>query len=251
MSAGEVVLIALAGLGAGGINALVGSGTLITFPVLLAFGYSPVTANVSNCVGLVPGSVAGALGYRRELAGQRRRIVRLGGASMAGGAIGALLLLVLPAAAFEAVVPAFIALALVLTLLAPAIQRRLQRGELYKRPRGRSATTVAVFASGIYGGYFGAAQGILLLAVLGIALAQQLQRTNALKNVLAGLVNGVAGAFFILAANVAWAPAALIAGGSIAGAQLGARYGRHLPERALRALIVLVAVAAIVRLLTE
>ena len=117
MSIGEVITIALAGLAAGTINTVVGSGTLITFPVLLAFGYAPVTANVSNTIGLVPGSISGAIGYRRELVGQRARAIRLGTMSVLGGITGAVLLLVLPAAAFKAVVPVFIALALVLTLL--------------------------------------------------------------------------------------------------------------------------------------
>jgi uncharacterized membrane protein YfcA len=250
MSLGEVISIALAGLGAGAINTIVGSGTLITFPVLLAFGYAPVTANVSNTIGLVPGSVSGAIGYRRELAGQGGRILRFGAMSVLGGVTGAILLLVLPASAFKAVVPAFIALALILTVLQPRLNRRL--GERAERPHGhRVLTPVAVCGAGVYGGYFGAAQGILLLGILGAALPQSLQHTNALKNVLAGLVNGVAGVCFVFAAHVEWAPAAIIAGSSIVGAQIGARYGRRLPPDGLRALIVLVGVAAIVQLLVK
>jgi hypothetical protein len=251
MSVGEIICIALAGLAAGMINTVVGSGTLITFPVLLAFGYAPVTANVSNTIGLVPGSVSGAFGYRRELAGQRARALRLGAASLLGGGTGAVLLLVLPASAFKAIVPVFIAIALFLTVLQPRLNRWLIAREIAVHRRGRVITLVAVFATGVYGGYFGAAQGILLLAILGLALRQDLHRTNALKNVLAGLVNGVAGLYFIFAApHVAWGPAAIIAGGSIVGAQLGARYGRRLPPAGLRALIVAVGIAAIVRLLT-
>src|SRR5271166_5241094 len=125
MSLGELLAIAVAGLAAGAINTLVGSGTLITFPVLLAFGYAPVTANVSNTVGLVPGSISGAIGYRRELSGQRDRVVRFGAMSMLGGITGAVLLLVLPASAFKAVVPAFIAIALVLMVLQPRLNRRI------------------------------------------------------------------------------------------------------------------------------
>jgi uncharacterized membrane protein YfcA len=250
MSIGEIICIAIAGLAAGMINTVVGSGTLITFPVLLAFGYAPITANVSNNVGLVPGSASGAFGYRRELAGQRRRALRLGTASLLGGITGAVLLLVLPASAFKAIVPVFIAIALVLTVLQPRLNRWLITREIDVHRRGHVITPIAVFATGIYGGYFGAAQGILLLAILSLALRQDLQRTNALKNVLAGLVNGVAGVYFIFAAHVAWAPAGIIAGGSILGAQLGARYGRRLPPAGLRALIVAVGIAAIVRLLT-
>ncbi len=250
MSAGELVAIALAGLAAGTINTVVGSGTLITFPVLLAFGYAPVTANVSNTIGLVPGSVSGAIGYRRELAGQGSRALRLGTMSVAGGITGAVLLLVLPASAFKAIVPVFIAVALVLTVLQPRLAALLLKREIdLERRRAGAATSIAVYFTGVYGGYFGAAQGILLLAILGVALAQDLQRTNALKNVLAGLVNGVAGVYFIFAAHVDWGPAAIIAVASIAGAQLGARYGRRLPPTALRALIVVVGIFAIVRLL--
>lgn len=249
MSPGEIVAIAAAGLAAGAINTLVGSGTLITFPVLLAFGYAPVTANVSNTIGLVPGSVSGAIGYRRELAGQARRALRLGSMSVLGGITGAVLLLVLPASAFKAIVPVFIAAALVLTLLQPRLSAWLLRREVDLERRGSLLTPVAVYLTGVYGGYFGAGQGILLLAILGVALAQDLQRTNALKNVLAGLVNGVAGVYFMFAAPVEWAPAGIIAVTSIVGAQLGARYGRRLPPRALRAIIVIVGVFAIVRLL--
>jgi uncharacterized protein len=249
VSVGEVLAIALAGLAAGTINTVVGSGTLITFPVLLAFGYAPVIANVSNTIGLVPGSISGAVGYRRELAGQRGRAVRLGTASVLGGIAGAALLLLLPASAFEAIVPVFIAIALALIILQPRLNRMLAKhvGDLGRR--GQLITLLAIFATGVYGGYFGAAQGILLLGILGLALTQDLHRTNALKNVLAGLVNGVAGVFFILAAHVEWGPAAVIAASSILGAQIGARYGRRLPSTALRGLILVVGTAAIVRLL--
>jgi uncharacterized protein len=251
VGAGEIVAIALAGMAAGTINTVVGSGTLITFPVLLAFGYAPVTANVSNTIGLVPGSVSGAIGYRRELAGQRGRALRLGSAALLGGVIGAVLLLVLPASTFKAIVPAFIAIALVLAVAQPALNRRLAR-HVASGARGvRVLLPVAVFVTGIYGGYFGAGQGIILLAILGVTLPQSLHDSNALKNVLAGLVNGVAGVYFMFAAHVDWGPAAIIASSSIFGAQLGARYGRRLPPGALRLLIVCVGVAAIVRLLTE
>ena len=251
MSLGEIVAVAFAGLAAGAINTLVGSGTLITFPVLLAFGYAPVTANVSNTIGLVPGSVSGAIGYRRELAGQRGRVLRFGAMSVAGGITGAVLLLVLPSSAFKAIVPVFIALALVLTLLQPRLARWLARREIDLERRGAVLVPFAIYLTGVYGGYFGAAQGILLLAILGVALAQDLHRTNALKNVLAGLVNGVAGVYFAFAAHVDWGPAAIIACASIVGAQLSARYGRRLPPGALRAIIVVVGVFAIVRLLVD
>lgn len=249
MSIGEVLAIALAGFAAGTINTVVGSGTLITFPVLLAFGYAPVTANVSNTVGLVPGSLSGSVGYRRELVGQRAHAVRLGTAAALGGITGAILLLVLPASAFEAIVPVFIALALAMVVLQPRLNRMLAERARGPGRRDHVFTLLALYATGVYGGYFGAAQGILLLGILGLALAQDLHRTNALKNVLSSLINGVAGVFFIVAAHVEWGPAAIIAGSSILGGQIGARYGRRLPARALRGLIVVVGAAAIVRLL--
>ena len=249
MDVGEILAIALAGLAAGTVNTVVGSGTLITFPVLLAFGYSPVTANVSNTIGLVPGSVSGAIGYRRELVGQRGRALRLGACSVTGAIAGAILLLVLPASAFKAIVPAFIAIALALVVLQPRIARALAERESRVAHEHGILTPLAIFATGIYGGYFGAAQGILLLGILGVALPEGLQRTNALKNVLAGLANGVAGLLFAIAADVAWAPAALIAAGSIVGGQIGATYGRRLDPRALRALIVVVGLSALIRLL--
>jgi uncharacterized membrane protein YfcA len=245
----EIVAIAAAGVAAGAVNTVVGSGTLITFPVLLGFGFAPVTANVSNTIGLVPGSLSGAYGYRRELAGQRSRIIRFGAASALGGLIGAILLLVLPASAFKTIVPVFIAIALVLVVIQPRLSRRLAaRGKDSGHERGK-VPFLAVLGTGVYGGYFGAAQGILLLGILGIVLPQDLQRTNALKNVLAALVNGIAGVVFAFQASVAWGPAAIIAVTSMVGAQIGARYGRRLPPMILRALIVFVGLFAIGRLL--
>ena len=247
MSLLEAVGVLLAGVAAGTINTVVGSGTLVTFPMLLGIGYPPVTANVSNSIGLVPGSVSGAIGYRAELAGQRRRAMSLGACSLTGGIIGAVLLLVLPATYFKAIVPVFIAVALVLVVLQPRLSRRL--AERPRQPHGGPAAAVGVLVAGIYGGYFGAAQGILLLGLLGLTLPESLQRINALKNVLAGLVNGVSGVIFVFAAHVAWLPVALIAVGSTAGGQIGARYGRRLSPTALRAVIVVVGIVAIVRLL--
>jgi len=237
-----------AGIAAGTINTVVGSGTLITFPTLLAFGYPPVTANVSNTVGLVPGSASGAVGYREELRGQRRRALPLLLASTLGGVAGAVALLVLPASAFKRIVPAFIAVALVLIVAQPRLARTLARRRRRVREGAGAAAVVGVLISGVYGGYFGAAQGILLLAILGLTVEDHLQRINALKVVLAGVVNLVAGVMFVIAAHVDWAAAGLIAAGSILGGVIGARQGRRLPPVALRALIIAVGVVAIVRL---
>jgi uncharacterized membrane protein YfcA len=244
----ETVAILAAGMAAGAINAVVGSGTLITFPVLLAAGYQPVVANVSNTIGLVPGSVAGAVGYRRELAGQGDRLSRLAPASLTGGIAGAAALLLLPERLFEAIVPCFIALAIVLVVVQPRLGAALTRMRPREGERPRPWALAAVFLAGVYGGYFGAAQGILLLAILGVALHDHLQRINALKVVLAGLVNTVAGVVFAFVADVAWWPAALIAVGSIAGGWLGARYGRRLEEAHLRGLVAAVGVVAILQL---
>ncbi|MGI8556762.1 MAG: sulfite exporter TauE/SafE family protein [Solirubrobacteraceae bacterium] len=245
----EAAAILAAGAAAGAINAVVGSGTLITFPVLLAFGYSPVLANVSNNIGLVPGALSGLHGYRRELRGQRDRLIRFGAASLLGGALGASALLLLPASSFRAIVSVFIALALVLILLQPRLDAWLEPRRAAGPSDGGKPAVLAVLASGVYGGYFGGAQGILLLAILGLSVRETLQRINGLKIALAMSVNLVASVIFVFAAQVAWTPALLIAAGSVLGGQLGARAGRRLEPRFLRAVIVLVGVAAIAKLI--
>ena len=245
----HAIAIFAAGIVAGTINTVVGSGTLFTFPVLLGFGYAPVVANVSNTVGLVPGSATGALGYRRELVGQRGRVLTLACASLIGGVIGAVLLLSLPASAFKAIVPAFIIVALVLIVLQPRLSKLLAQ----HRPEGRDhpgpLVLLGVLLGGVYGGYFGAAQGIMVLAILSVSLDDELQRLNAVKVILTGLVNLVSGIVFVFAAHVAWGAAGLIAGGSLLGGIIGARAGRRLSPVALRGLIVVVGITAIVRLL--
>jgi uncharacterized membrane protein YfcA len=248
----EAVAILLAGVAAGTINTVVGSGTLITFPTLLAFGIPPVTANVSNTIGLVPGSISGAIGYRRELVGQRSRVLRLSVASLVGGLTGAVLLLVLPDDAFAAIVPVLILLGCVLVVLQPRISawvaaRHDAAGGLPHH--GAWWVWPGVLLTGVYGGYFGAAQGVLLMAVLGIGVDESLQRLNAVKNVLAAIVNGVAGLVFIAVAEVDWRVVALIAVGSVVGAQVGATVGRRLPGGVLRVVIVVVGVVALVSLL--
>ncbi|MEV6431051.1 sulfite exporter TauE/SafE family protein [Nocardia sp. NPDC051463] len=243
-----------AGIAAGGINTIVGSGTLITFPVLLAFGLPPVTANVSNTIGLVPGGVSGAIGYRRELEGQRARLLRLGTASLLGGTTGAVLLLTLPASAFKAIVPVLIIAALVLVMVQPRLARWVkQRRDNDTGPEpehGGLILFVAVFAAGIYGGYFGAAQGVLLIGLLGVFVHEDIQRLNGVKNVLGLLVNAVSAVVFTMVADVDWRVVALIAVGSVIGGQIGAKMGRRLPPNVLRGVIVVVGLIAVVRLLT-
>jgi uncharacterized membrane protein YfcA len=250
----EVVALLLAGCAAGTINTIVGSGTLITFPTLLAFGVPPVTANVSNNVGLVPGSLSGAFGYRHELTGQRVRLVRLAPASVIGAGVGAALLLWLPSSAFDTIVPALVGLGVLLVVIGPRVQRWVAaraatRGGLPEH--GAPWMWPTILLLGVYGGYFGAAQGVLLTAVLGIGISDTLQRHNATKNVLSFLVNAVAAAVFIAVAHVDWAIAGLLAVGSVVGGQLGASVGRRLPPSVLRGVIVVVGCVALVFLLLD
>ncbi|MER7400136.1 sulfite exporter TauE/SafE family protein [Streptomyces sp. NPDC000151] len=248
----EALAVFAAGLGAGAINVVVGSGTLITFPVLLGIGLPPVTANVSNNLGLVPGSISGAIGYRRELRGQGRRILRFGATALVGGLTGAVLLLALPSDAFAAIVPALVAIALVLVVLQPRLSaavkaRRARNGTVPHRDGGIALLTGLLFSSA-YGGYFGAAQGVLYISLMGLLLDEGLQRVNALKNVLALVVNGIAAVFFLFVADFDWTAVVLIAVGSALGGQLGAKIGRRLPPAVLRGVIVVVGVVAIVQL---
>ena len=248
MTAAEALLVLVAGLGAGTINAVIGSGTLITFPILLAVGYPPVVANVSNNVGLVPGSLTAVYSWRRELRGRWRHAFGLAWASAIGSLIGSLLLLSLSEAAFEVIVPILIAGALVLVAFQPRISAAVEARRRPGRARGGSLLRGGIFATGVYGGYFGAAQGILLFALLGTALPDDLQHANALRNVLAGTANGVAAVVFFAIAEVAWEAAALLAVGAALGGLLGARVGKRLSPGALRAVVVVVGLTAIVRL---
>lgn len=252
----EAVLIAVAGMAAGTINTVVGSGTLITFPALLAFGFPPVTANISNNIGLVPSAVSGAFGYRRELSGQKRRLKRLIPLSAVGAVTGAVLLLTLPAEAFVAIVPVLIGISLVFVIVQPWVQKRLaQRREQQQGPaqEHRVLTALGTYVAGIYGGYFGAAQGVLLVGMLGMLLPESLQRINALKIVLTGVVNAIAAIAFVALAfdQIDWRVVGLIAVGSTIGGFLGAAVGRRLPQVVLRIVIIVVGLLAIWRILTS
>ena len=252
MSPAEIAAIFAAGLGAGLINAVVGSGTLFTFSTLVALGVPPVVANVSNTVGLVPGSISAAVGYRRELVGQRARVMRLASASLIGGILGAVLLLALPDRAFSAIVPVLIGLGIALVLFQRPISARV--AARHERTGGLPEFGAwwvwpGVLVCGIYGGYFGAAQGVLLMVVMGLGVPETLQRLNGVKNVLAAIVNAIAGVIFIAVAEVDWQVVAVIAVSSVIGAQIGARYGRRLPDAALRAAIVTVGTVALIAFL--
>ncbi|MFI2214274.1 sulfite exporter TauE/SafE family protein [Streptomyces sp. NPDC020141] len=252
MTIWEMLAVFAAGISAGAINAVVGSGTLITFPVLVATGVPPVTATVSNALGMVSGAISAAIGYRAELAGQRRRVIRLSIVAAIGGITGAILLLLLPPTAFETIVPILVALALVLVILQPRIARAVQRRREVKgapaHPDGGVLLLIGLLLASVYGGYFTAAQGIIYVALMGMLINDSLQRINAVKNVLAAVVNSIAALFFLFVAELDWTAVLLIAVSSAIGGQLGARYGRGLPPTALRALIVAVGTVAIVQL---
>jgi uncharacterized membrane protein YfcA len=254
-----MILISLAAFGAGAINALVGSGTLITFPTLVALGYPPVTSTMSNAVGLVAGGVSATWGYRGELAGQWNRLRWQIPASLTGAALGAFLLLHLPERVFTEIVPVLLVLALFLVVIGPWMQswarRRAEeagRSAEHITPARMAALVLGTFAVGVYGGYFTAAQGILLVGVMGALLPESMQRMNAAKNLLALVVNIVAAVGYTLVAfdRISWPVAGLIAVGSLLGGWVGARYGRRLSPNALRATIVVVGLIGLYRLLT-
>ncbi len=256
----EALAILAAGFWAGMINVVVGSGTLVTFPTLLLFGYPPLVANVSNTVGLVGGGISGTFGYRRELGGHRRALRSLLPAALLGGVTGAVLLLILPDDAFRAIVPVLIAAGLAMVVAGPALQRRAARGRdttvdsgllsALTRPR-RAVVVAGVYVLGIYGGYFGAAQGVLIIGLLSVLTAEPIQSITGLKNLLTTGVNAIAAGTFLLISpeSVDWTVVLLIAAGATAGGVVGARFGRRLSPLLMRTLIVVVGLAAIIRLL--
>ena len=253
MSVGEALLVVLAGVGAGTINTIVGSGTLITFPTLLLLGVPPVTANVSNNIGLVPGAFTGAVGYRREIRGGGPLLRRLVPMSFVGGLTGSVLLLVLDPEVFRTVVPVLVLLGVVLVLVGPRVNRwaaaRRESGAGSARNHDL-AMQGGVLGAGVYGGYFGAAQGVILVGILGALTSEPLQRVNGYKNVLATVVNGVAAVVFLLVARdrIDWLVVVLIAVGSTVGGVLGATVGRRLPPPVLRAVIVVIGLVAVGKL---
>ena len=251
MSFWSAVAIALAGTGAGMINTIVGSGTLITFPTLLFFGVNPLAANVSNTVGLVAGGASGAWGYRHELTGQAPTVRRLIPLSFVGSVIGAALLLILPPSAFNAIVPALIGIALVLVLAGPRHPGMGIPGTSQQPVWHAPVMGAGVLVAGMYGGYFGAAQGVLLMGLFSALSAEPLQRLNGYKNVLALVVNLVAAVLFVIFAreHIDWLVVVLIAAGSALGGVLGASVGRRLPPNGLRAVIVVIGVVAMVKLI--
>lgn len=246
MSAGQAALLAGAGFLAGAVNAVAGGGSLISFPALLGAGYGSVTANVTNAVAVLPGYLGGSLAYRRELAGQRRRVMELAATGAVGAVAGAVLLIESPASVFKAIVPFLILGSCALLAAQPAIARVVKPGKRHRR-----WLHAGVFVASVYGGYFGAGLGILLLGVLGLTLADSLQRLNALKGLLSLVIGLAAVVYFALFGPVAWGPAAVMAVASLLGGQAGVGVARRLKPGPLRALIVAFGVAVAIALLVN
>jgi uncharacterized membrane protein YfcA len=248
MPASHVVLIVLAGVGAGIFNGVAGGGSLVSFPVLLALGYPALTANITNTIGIWPGYVASAAGYRREIGDQSRRLVRLTPVALAGGVTGAVLLLTTSTAAFDDVVPWLVFGGTALFAAQPALRRALSSGSAH--PGTRPVLLVAgVFAASVYGGYFGAAMGVMFLAVIGLALPVSLAHTSGLRAVLSMIVNGVAAIVFLVHGGLVWEAVGLLAVGSLLGGYVGARLALAIPAGALRMAVVLIGVGTTVALL--
>lgn len=264
LDAARIALLAAAAFLAGGINAVAGGGSLISFPALLLVGYPALTANVTNTVALVTGYLGGTVGYRRELRGQEPRMARLGLLSVAGAVLGAFLLLRAPASVFQRLVPWLILGACALLLAQPWIARRVASRTAQREAEAAAAGVqprrlgwgeiplaliAAQFVSAVYGAYFGGGLGVITLAVLGIFVHDSLQRINALKGVLSLVINLVAVLYFIAFGSVAWVAVAVMAPISYAGGLLGVKVARRLNDRVLRMVVVCYGVAVGVRLL--
>ncbi len=248
MSTSHAILLVLGGVGAGIFNGVAGGGSLISFPLLLALGYPALTANITNTVGIWPGYLASPAGYRREIGDQRSRLLRLSPVALAGGIAGAALLLTTSETTFENVVPWLVLGAAALFAVQPVLRRALDRGSAHPRTRP-VLLVVGVFAASVYGGYFGAAMGVMFLAVLGLALPLSIAHTSGLRAVLSMIVNGIAAVVFVVHGGLAWEAAGWLALGSLFGGFAGARLALALPATALRVVVVLVGVGTAVKLL--
>jgi hypothetical protein len=231
------IVVGVAGLLGGAVNSVAGGGSLISFPALLAVGYPSVTANVTNTVALFPGYLGATTAYRKELEGQRSRVVVLGASSIAGGVVGSALLLTTPGSVFKAVVPWLILLACALFGLQPLATRKLADRQVGSKGHRSPGLHAAIFLAAVYGAYFGAGLGIVLLAVLGLAITDSLQRLNGLKQVLSVLINAVAVVAYGVFGPVAWSAVAIMAVASLAGGRLGGSFARRLHPTVLRVLV--------------
>ena len=248
MPASHVALIVLAGVGAGLFNGVAGGGSLISFPVLLALGYPALTANVTNTIGIWPGYLASAAGFRRQVGDQSTRLLHLTPVALAGGIAGAVLLLTTSQAAFADVVPWLVLGATALFAAQPALGRAL--GSDTAHPRARPVLLgVGVFGASVYGGYFGAAMGVVFLAVIGLTLPISLAHTSGLRAVLSMIVNGVAAIVFLVHGGVAGEAVGLLAVGSLLGGYAGARLALALPAAVLRVAVVLIGLGTTIALL--
>ena len=250
MSSAQLALLAVAAFVSGVVNALAGGGSLLLFPALLAVGFSPLAANVTNSVIQCPGYMGLALGSRQELRGQRRRVLSTTGVAVAGSLVGSLLLLVLPATVFDAVAPALVALASVLLGIQPWLARWI--GEpAPDAPDRRMILLPSVFLAAIYGGYFGGALGVLLIAVLALTAHDDLRRLNAGKGVLSLIIGAVTVVVFGIGAPVHWLAVALLAPTTLVGGFVGAKLAGRVPEPALRVAVVVVGLAVSIYLFVK
>jgi uncharacterized protein len=243
------LLLVLGGVLAGIFNGVAGGGSLISFPLLLAMGYPALTANVTNTVGIWPGYLGSAAGFRNEITDQRGRLARLSPVAVVGGILGAILLLTTPSADFTRLAPWLVLAASALFAAQPLLRRALD-GPSSGPPRTRPVLLVAgTFAASVYGGYFGAGLGVMLLAIIGLALPDSLVRTSGLRTALSITVNGVAAAVFLIHGGLAWDAVGLLAAGSLIGGWVGARVALSIPAWALRLVVVLIGLGTTVKLL--
>jgi len=233
-----LAFLLVAGLLGGAVNAVAGGGSLLVFPALLAVGFPPLAANVTNSVAQWPGYLGIAVGARKDLRGQRRRILFTSGVGVLGAAVGSALLLVLPGAVFNTVVPVLVLVASVLLALQPWLKRWVGAPEPGAADRDL-ALLPAVFVAAIYGGYFGGALGVILIAVLALCANDALVRLNALKGLLSLVIATVTVVIFAIAAPVDWLAVALLAPTTLVGGFVGAKLARRLPENLLRWSVVL------------
>ena len=248
LTASHIVVLILGGLGAGIFNGVAGGGSLISFPILLALGYPALTANITNTVGIWPGYAGGAAGFRHEISGQSERLRRLAPVAAVGSIAGAILLLTTSSTDFRKLAPWLVLGATLLFIAQPLLKRML--GGSHEPPRSRPLLLVGgTFLASVYGGYFGAALGVMLLAILGLALPDSITRTSGLRTALSILVNGVAAAVFLLHGGLAWRAVGLLAIGSLVGGWIGARVALAIPAVALRVVVIAVGLATVVKLL--
>jgi uncharacterized membrane protein YfcA len=248
LTAGRALVVVVAGAAAGLFNGVAGGGTLVSFPVLLGLGYPALTANVTNTVGIWPGYLGSVAGFRTEIVAQRDRVRSLVPPAAVGAVVGAVLLVTTPSSAFTRLVPWLVLFASVLFAVQPVLVRALS-SVAHDHPTRRALLLAGTFLTAVYGGYFGGAMGIMLLAVLGLALPDTLARSSGLRSILSVLVNGIAAVVFLVHSPLVWSLVGLLALGSLAGGWAGARLALRLPTAALRAVVVAIGLATTVKLL--